>query len=97
MNSANVVLPSAILPEEDGCYVNRDRRVQRYHRARTAPGLAHPSWQALSELISQLDRGDAVKSAADVFALLAQKEPAFQGLSYEQLGKVGKNAQGGGQ
>lgn len=97
MSSANVVLPSAILPEEDGCYVNRDGRVQRYFQAKPAPGLAQASWKALSELISQLDRGDAVKSAADAFALLAQKEPAFQGLSYEQLGKVGKIAQGGGQ
>ena len=40
---------------------------------------------------------EAVNSAADAFALLAQKEQAFRGLSYEQLGKVGAKVQGGGQ
>ena len=95
--SANVVLPSAMLAEADGCYVNRDGRVQRFHKAKAPPGLARPGWQAFSELISQLDRGDAVKSAAAAFALLAQKEEAFRGLSYERIGKVGQKAQGGGQ
>ena len=87
--SANVVLPSTMLHEEDGCYVNRDGRVQRYHRAKTPGGLARPSWQALSELIQRLDRGEAVVSAADAFALMSQKEKAFQGISYEQLGEFG--------
>jgi len=59
--------------------------------------LARPAWQALSELMSQLDRGDPVNSAAAAFALLAQKEKAFEGLSYERLGTVGAIAQGGGQ
>lgn len=92
--SANVVLPSTMLAEEDGCFVNRDGRVQRYHRAKAAPILARPSWQALSELISLLDRGDAVESAAEAFALVAQKEQGFQDLSYEQLGQTGEIARG---
>jgi hypothetical protein len=40
-------------------------------------------------LNARLDRGDAVASAKDAFALIAAKETAFQGLSYEVLGHSG--------
>jgi NADH-quinone oxidoreductase subunit G len=87
--TANVVLPSTIPAEEDGCYVNRDGRAQRYHAAKPPPREARPAWQALSELLTRLDRGETVRSAADAFAQMAGREQAFQGLSYEQLGQVG--------
>ena len=95
--SANVVLPSTILPEEDGSYVNRDGRVQRYHAAKPAPGQARPSRQALSALMSRLNRGEALESAADAFALMTQTEQAFHGLSYEILGEMGQLVESGRQ
>ena len=87
--TADVVLPSTTLAEEDGSFVNRDGRAQRYSCAKAAPGEARASWHSLSELNARLDRGDAVTSAADAFALIAARETAFQGLSYEILGNAG--------
>ncbi len=93
--AATVVLPSTTLAEEDGCFVNRDGRVQRYHAARPAPGEARPGWQVLSELLAKLDRGEAVVTAAEAFALLAGSEGAFENLSYDTLGQRGATVRDG--
>ena len=87
--SATVVLPSTVLSEEEGCFVNRDGRVQRYQAARTAPESARPAWRALGEIASRMERTDSISTAADAFALLAGREQAFEGMSYEMLGLVG--------
>jgi len=92
---ATVVLPTAMMAEEDGCVVNRDGRVQRYHAARPAPGEARPGWQVLSELLSKLDRGEALVTAAEAFALLAGSEDAFRNLSYDQIGARGATIRDG--
>jgi NADH-quinone oxidoreductase subunit G len=80
---ARVVLPTANVAEEDGTFVNRDSRVQRYFQAKTAPGMARPAWWVLGELLAQLDRGDPLGSAAEAF------EQAFEGLTYADLGYRG--------
>jgi NADH-quinone oxidoreductase subunit G len=87
---AEVVLPLANVVEEDGTYVNRDGRVQRYLQARPAPGMARPAWWALGELAAMLDGTEQPRRAADVFAALAAAEPAFAGLSYAALGLSGR-------
>ncbi|MBI4503837.1 MAG: (2Fe-2S)-binding protein [Gemmatimonadetes bacterium] len=86
---ARVVLPIANVAEEDGTFVNRDRRVQRYFQAKAAPGMARPAWWVLGEILRGLGRGDTLSSAEEAFDLLAQSEPAFGGLSYAGLGVRG--------
>ena len=92
--TAEVVLPIANVAEEDGTYVNRDGRVQRYHQAKPAPGMARPAWWVLSELAALLGRVSHAASAAEVFDLMAQQVPRFAGLSYATLGLVGKKVNG---
>jgi predicted molibdopterin-dependent oxidoreductase YjgC len=92
--SANVVLPGTIQAEEDGCYVNRDGRIQRYRRAKMAPGEARPAWLALGGLLPLLGRGEAVTSAAQALSMAAERVQAFQGLSYERIGEMGVVVQG---
>ena len=87
---ACVVLPIANAVEEDGTFTNRDRRVQRYLQAKAAPGMARPAWWVLSELLRELGHGDVFASADEVFAALADAEEAFQGLSYDNLGLLGR-------
>jgi len=89
---AEVVLPIANVAEEDGTFVNRDGRVQRYAQAKPAPGMARPGWWVFSELSAALGQGDPVASAAEAFARVAQTLEPFRGLSYEQLGFTGKPA-----
>ncbi len=87
--AARLVLPTTNVAEEDGTFVNRDNRVQRYFQAKVAPGMARPAWWILGELLAELGRGDPLGSAADAFERLAGNEPAFEGLTYARLGYGG--------
>ena len=86
---AAVVLPVTTVAEEDGTFVNRDGRVQRYFQARSGPGMARPAWWALGELRAALGRGDPLASSADAFALLAAEVEEFGGLTCDGLGLHG--------
>jgi len=83
---AAVVFPATTVAEEDGSFVNRDGRVQRYQQAISGPGMARPAWWALGEVREMLERGAAPASAADAFAALAVEHEAFAGLTYDRLG-----------
>lgn len=87
--SATVILPTTTVAEEDGSYVNRDGRVQRYFQARSGPGMARPAWWITGELLAELDRGEPLISAAQAFERLAESEPQFAELSYDTLGTSG--------
>src|SRR5213595_112458 len=89
---ALAVLPIANVAEEEGTFVNRDGRVQRYFQAKPAPGMARPAWWVFSELGAALGHGEPGGSAAEAFERVAQAIDALRGLSYEQLGFVGKPA-----
>ncbi|MDH4045746.1 MAG: molybdopterin-dependent oxidoreductase, partial [Gemmatimonadota bacterium] len=86
---AAVVLPATTVAEEEGTFVNRDGRVQRYLQARSGPGMARPAWWALGEILAELGRGEPLGSSAEAFALLAAEVEAFAGLSYDGLGLRG--------
>ncbi len=47
---AEVVLPIANVAEEEGTFVNRDGREQRYFQAKPAPGMAQPAAWVLGQL-----------------------------------------------
>jgi len=85
---AQAVLPIANVAEEEGTYVNRDGRVQRYFQAKSAQGMARPAWWVFSELVTALSGGPGghVGTAAEAFDRLAASVEAFRGLSYAQLG-----------
>jgi len=93
--NAEVVLPLANVAEEDGTFVNRDGRVQRYFQAKPTPGMARPAWWALGELVALLEGGSAPSSAEHVFQDLAGSVEAFAGLSYGALGLIGRKVQAG--
>ncbi|PYP28865.1 MAG: hypothetical protein DMD49_13905 [Gemmatimonadetes bacterium] len=84
------MLPIANVAEEEGTFVNRDGRVQRYVQAKPAPGMAQPAWWVLGALGARLGRGTAPAGAAEVFDRLAASVPAFAGLSYANLGLGGR-------
>ncbi len=93
---AEVVLPIANMAEEEGTFVNRDGRVQRYFQAKSAPGMARPAWWALGELLDT-PAAERPDSAAAAFDLLAGTVEGFAGLSYAALGLTGKRmGQGAG-
>ncbi|MFQ5703024.1 MAG: 2Fe-2S iron-sulfur cluster-binding protein [Gemmatimonadales bacterium] len=88
--SAVAVLPVTNTPEEDGTFVNRDGRVQRYFQAKTGPGMARPGWWVLGEILAEMGRGEPLSDAAQAFDLIPDKVPAFAKLSYDILGYGGQ-------
>ncbi|MBX3175627.1 MAG: (2Fe-2S)-binding protein [Gemmatimonadaceae bacterium] len=90
----DAVLPIANVAEEEGTFTNLRGRVQRFLQAKAAPGLARPSWFALTDLNNALGiKGEHFTPGA-VFGALAATESAFNGLSYESLGLMGATVAG---
>ncbi len=87
---AAVILPAANTVEEDGSFINRDGRVQRYQQAKSAPGMARPAWWILAELLREMGEGDGADTAAHAFDMIGTVEKDFEGLSYEAMGFRGQ-------
>ena len=87
---ADVVLPITNVAEEDGSFMNRDCRVQRYLQAKSAPGMARPAWWVLSEIMAQMGDGEPFTDASQAFDAIGEEVSAFSGLSYDELGYGGK-------
>lgn len=84
--TVDLVLPLTSQAEEQGVYVNRDGRAQRYLPARTPRGMARPAWWIAAATWSRLVDGRAVPAtASDAFGAL---EP-FAGLGHSSLGLTG--------
>ncbi len=91
LRNAEVVLPVTNMAEENGTYVNRDRRLQRFYQAKSQPGMARPAWWIAGELVGRNEAGVSIPStAAEAFELLADRWPTFAGLSYRDLGYTGR-------
>ncbi|HYL56893.1 MAG TPA: molybdopterin-dependent oxidoreductase, partial [Gemmatimonadales bacterium] len=78
--AATVVLPIANVAEEDGTFVNRDGRAQRYFQAKPAPGMARPAWWVFAELAAASGRGERIGSADEAFERLSASLDGLRGL-----------------
>ena len=86
---ARYLLPVSLFSEQEGTFVNHERRVQRFWPGIHAPGMARPAWHVLGQLTGALKDVDAPQSAAAAFALAAAALPELGGLSYEVIGTRG--------
>jgi len=88
---ADLVLPVTNMAEETGTYVNRDRRLQRYHQAKSQPGMARPAWWVAGEVLAGPGPdADAPSTAEEAFVLLGDRWPVFGGLRYADIGFTGR-------
>ncbi|HEY3012441.1 MAG TPA: 2Fe-2S iron-sulfur cluster-binding protein [Gemmatimonadales bacterium] len=91
LRTAELVLPTTNMAEENGTYVNRDRRIQRFGQAKSQPGMARPAWWVAGEVLAGPGPSrSAPATAAEAFVLLAERWPAFAGLSHADLGYTGR-------
>jgi hypothetical protein len=89
--NAELILPVTNMAEENGTYVNRDRRVQRFQQAKAQPGMARPAWWVAGEVLAGPGPdAEAPSTAAEAFALLGEHWPVFAGLSHDDLGYTGR-------
>jgi predicted molibdopterin-dependent oxidoreductase YjgC len=91
LRNADLVLPITNMAEENGTYVNRDRRIQRYNQAKSQPGMARPAWWIAGEVLAGPGPSpSAPATAAEAFVLLGERWPAFAGLTHADLGFTGR-------
>jgi NADH-quinone oxidoreductase subunit G len=91
LHAAALVLPVPSMAEENGTYVNRDGRLQRFQQARAQPGMARPAWWVAGEVLGGPGPdADAPATAAEAFDLLAARVEVLAGLSHAELGFSGR-------
>ncbi|PIQ83968.1 MAG: hypothetical protein COV75_04680 [Candidatus Omnitrophica bacterium CG11_big_fil_rev_8_21_14_0_20_63_9] len=86
---AHVVLPSAVCAEKDGTLTNVDGRVQRIHAALGPWAQSRGDWEIMQDMAARLGVALSYPDAPAIFADLAAREPAFNGLSYQLIGDQG--------
>jgi NADH-quinone oxidoreductase subunit G len=87
--AVSTVLPVTNTLEEEGTLTNLRGRVQRYLQARTAPGVARPTWYVLADLLTAIGGNGRFYLPSEVFAALTATHSTFAGLDYEALGLRG--------
>jgi NADH-quinone oxidoreductase subunit G len=91
LRRADLVMPLTNMAEENGTYVNRDFRIQRYHQAKAQPGMARPAWWVAGEVLAGPGPdADAPSTAEQAFALLGKRWPIFEGMRYADIGYTGR-------
>jgi len=90
VGGATAVLPVTTAAEMDGTFVNYEGRVQRFHQALRAPGVARPAWMALSRLLERCGAGETVLEVRAAFSAVAAGTAALEGLSWQGLGLRGE-------
>ena len=91
LRDAELVLPITTMAEENGTYINRDRRIQRFEQAKSQPGMARPAWWVAGEVLAGPGpSADAPSTAAEAFQMLGQWWPTFAGLTHDDLGFTGR-------
>jgi NADH-quinone oxidoreductase subunit G len=98
LRDAEMVLPITTMAEENGTYVNRDRRIQRYNQAKSQPGMSRPAWWVAGEVIAGPGPSpSAPATAAQAFEHLGDQWPIFAGLTYADIGYTGHVLAGAGE
>jgi NADH-quinone oxidoreductase subunit G len=93
--NAQVVLPMTNMAEENGTFVNRDLRVQRYSQAKLPLGMARPAWWIAAGVMGQMKPGyEGPSSASEAFDMMTESVPALGSLTFGSLGLTGRKAAG---
>jgi len=91
LRNAELVLPTTNMAEENGTYVNRDGRIQRFNQAKAQPAMARPAWWVAGEVLAGPGPSfSAPATAAEAFQILGERWPAFAGLTYGDIGYTGR-------
>jgi NADH-quinone oxidoreductase subunit G len=85
---ADVLLPALSFAEREGTFTSADRRVQRFYRALPALDEAKPDWWIALELAKRLGHAWGYAGPQAIFAEIAQRVPAYAGLSYERISQT---------
>ena len=85
---ADVVLPALPFTEREGSYTSGERRVQRFYPAVLPRGEAQADYAITGQICQHAGVEAETASAGRVFARLAEKVPAYAGLTFRTLAQV---------
>jgi formate dehydrogenase alpha subunit len=86
---ADVVLPAATFAEEDGTFVNTERKVQLIRKAVDPPGDAREDWKIIADLSGRMGYPMNYGNAEDIMAEIAGVTPSYCGINYGRLKNEG--------
>ncbi|HMK34955.1 MAG TPA: molybdopterin-dependent oxidoreductase [Desulfomonilaceae bacterium] len=87
--TAHIVLPVAAVTETDGTYVSTEGRVQRVSKITDPPGNARPTARFIVDLAGLLGHSFGFVTARDIFEEITSTCPAWNGLTWENVARVG--------
>ena len=88
-----MVLPAVTFAEKEGSMTNVDHHVQAIRRAlRPLPG-ARADWEILVEVASHFGQQWNYDSPGDILLEIADSNPFYTGLTWEDLGAQGVRTQ----
>ncbi|MCE8020662.1 formate dehydrogenase subunit alpha [Halomonas sp. MCCC 1A11036] len=82
---ADVVLPACPSVEQEGTYVNTERRIQRSYQVLEPLGDSRPDWRILTDVAARMGHDWGYTHPSQVMAECARIAPMFAGVSYERL------------
>lgn len=85
---AHVFLPGASFLEKDGTFTNAERRINRVRRV-MPPKAGLADWQVTQRLANAMGAGWAYDHPEQIMAEIAATTPAFAGVSYALLDRLG--------
>src|SRR3569833_457903 len=90
---AHYLLPGCAHVEKRGTFTNGKGRVQKFMQALQPRGDARPEWETLHELVFNVTGQDGYATIEGLFNLMAKEVPAFNGLTWADLGDTGVTVQ----
>lgn len=87
---AHVLLPGASFLEKEGTFTNGERRVQKVRKVVEPIGESKPDGQIYVEMMNRLGYPQAPYSGKEMLEEISQIVPFFAGITWDNLGKQGK-------
>ncbi|OYX55696.1 MAG: hypothetical protein B7Y96_07805 [Comamonadaceae bacterium 32-67-11] len=87
-NYAHVLLPGSSSLEKDGTFTNAERRVSRVRQV-LPPMAGLQDWEIVVRLMNAMGYPAQYRDAGEVLLELARLTPAYSGLSFELLDRIG--------
>jgi formate dehydrogenase major subunit len=85
---AHVFLPGSSSLEKDGTFTNAERRVSRVRKV-VEPMAGYQDWEIVVKLMNAMNYPVSYAHAGEVLLELARLSPAYKGLSFELLDRIG--------
>ena len=86
---AHYLLPGCAHAEKRGTFTNTKGRIQKFMKAVEPPGDARPEWEFLHDLVYNVTGQDGFLTIEGLFNQMAKDVPAFNGLTWANLGDTG--------